>query len=372
MENYDILETIDLYLNNLLSDEERIDFEKNLASDSQLQQLVEEAKLTNEVVHFANLALLRDQIGSDIKKIKYKDDSKFNPKKLGLLATGLLVVGGISTYYFQKEPKEDSKIEIATDSKSNTNNTITKQEEIVSQNPISPKTETPVESISKSEPKHNTHTTTPEIVQQNTLPTTVQVAETPAPQPSKKDVSKEVNSPISEKEKPLPTPVLCQENFDFKISASCATKATGEILISNKNNIGFTAELNTIDTDKTAYNQFTHLEAGNYELLIRYNESCTTKKTVAISEKWCGLNTSFSFNPDFGEKWELLYEALNEGNYTIYSKSGLEIYSNSFGKGNEYWNGTDKMGNIVPVGTYLVRINYKKGNQETVELTIVR
>jgi len=374
MENSNIHETIDLYLDNLLSDEERLDFEQKLASDKQLQQLLEEAKLTNEVVHFANLAILRDQIGQDIKKIKYKDDSKFNPKTLGLLVSGLMVVGGVTTYYFQ-QPKNSTQETKTTQSEKPVENSIPtvveKKEISTSKTTETPKKENVEPKIETSVADHKTKETT-------SVPQVLVATPTEKTNENKTTTNKTVDDSKSVDLTPKATTpantavVTCTETFDLKTSPSCKSKSTGEVLISSPTKIDFTASVNSNDAEKLAYNQFGNLEAGNYDIIISYNKECAYKKSFSISEKWCALNTSFSFNPDFGEKWELQYEALSEGTYTIYSKQGVEIYSDSFGNGNEYWNGTDKMGNIVPVGTYIARINYKNGQKETVELTIIR
>lgn len=84
------------------------------------------------------------------------------------------------------------------------------------------------------------------------------------------------------------------------------------------------------------------------------------------------MNDSYSFNPDYNEKWVFNYETGASGTFTIFDKSGKDIYSNTFGSGNEEWIGNDRQGIPVAVGIYVAIINYSDGRKEKVELTIVR
>src|SRR5690606_37212313 len=99
---------------------------------------------------------------------------------------------------------------------------------------------------------------------------------------------------------------------------------------------------------------------------------CQYKDLVTIEEKWCPLNSSYSFNPDYGEKWKIRYEEGDKGTFVILDNFGKEVYTNTFGSGYEYWDGTDMYGKIAEIGNYIAILNYSDGRKEKVELTIIR
>ena len=163
----------------------------------------------------------------------------------------------------------------------------------------------------------------------------------------------------------------CDKSFKINTEASCKEKETGSISIISDGAYTYTYQID-IQSKTGSKGLFTNLSAGVYELLVTYDKECTFKKKVSVEEKWCAMNESYSFNPDYNEKWKPIYETGSSGTIIIYDKQGKEMYSLPFGSGNEEWIGNDKQGMAVTVGIYIAVIHYSDGRKEKVELTIVR
>src|SRR5690606_29757446 len=171
-------------------------------------------------------------------------------------------------------------------------------------------------------------------------------------------------------EKPAinPAPVLtndCDRAFDIRTEPSCKQKETGRVFVAGDASGKFNFQLNEFTTTGNRAD-FSNLPAGEYKIVVTYEKGCTYSKMVTVAEKWCPLNSSFSFNPDFQEKWIIRYEEGAHGTVNIYDRSGKEIFKTSFGSGNESWDGTNAFGNVVPMGAYFAIINYSDGRKERV------
>ncbi len=355
---------------------ERVSFEKKLAEDPALSNLVEETKLTNEALHFAHLSVLKESIGRDITNIPHNSNGGL--KKAVILSASLLLLGTTGYVLTQNnKPDNAAKTYVFVDSSQYIS-------EVVPQKDIK-FVETPkIDSSSQEE------TETPK----NTAKAPVTTAEVKEIITSKEDTLTEDSSDVKtkkevslsvEKENTKPQPVIekdiiavekttvpitCDKTFEISSSPSCKEEATGAIIINTEYKEDY---IFLVDGYKKQFSggKIINLSAGEHNLVINYAE-CTYKKTVSISEKWCALNESFSFNPDYGEKWNIQYEDGDQGTFNIYNARGREVYKANFGAGNEYWDGIDLSGNIAPVGNYFVMIKYSDSRIEKVELTIVR
>lgn len=362
-----------------MPEKERIAFEQQIATDKALAALVEETKFTNEAIYMANLSIIKERVGADIKKITYQPASNLG-KYLFMLSLGLITTG-VATYLLYDQPeskqtkpsivKHEQPSEVAVNQKLTDTIDQTTTATPSSDQPVQPvagKTKS-AEPVVKTAPNFNQpieknnalmDTTKPIITKkQEKLP--VAAVSTPDP------VSVVDSKTPAQKDSP---PNDCVKNFNLQTAASCKEKATGVITITSNKTTPQQVELDGITQDFRP--TFRAIASGKHTLLIRYNSTCAFEETVVVADKWCPRNNSYSFNPEYGEQWELLYDDGDEGNLVIFSSDGKEIYQHAFGTGPVYWNGADNQGVMAPIGTYVALIYYSDGRKEKVDLTIVR
>jgi hypothetical protein len=310
-----IYEVIDNYLNGEMTEEERIAFEQKAATDASLASKVAEARLTNEAIYIASLAELKETIGSDIKKVKYRDTPK-SGKTIYTIGASLIIASACLLWMKSKDAiqkvQSDPAIEKTTPLQTNVEKT----------------------DLFRAVKNRNTVIKSDKLVQNTPHPNYL------------KDTQQEpsVNTEV----------------------ANNKPNAVGEKITSEKE---VQPKFKDESIEKLAATPFSKEKTAIKEAVEVKTEPAIKQKE---SENRAPAKTTFSFNPDYNEKWELKYENGSEGSYIIYNNFGKEVYRNTFGSGNESWNGVEANGSIVPVGTYMVIIRYSDGHEEKVELTIVR
>lgn len=377
------MERIDDYLNGIMSDQERSSFEAEMASDGDLAEKVNEVKLTNEAIYFASLAELKESIGNDIKGIKYNSGPRFS--KTFLFSGLAFLIGALAAIYF---------INKETFSKNtNTRSNVVIIKDTILSDTLEPLNETSLTPENESDSiKRNLEIYNPGLYSENPMVYSDTIKEhivdtsiilnDPTVDSNNKIVGSEsdkilpdIDYPVIENEnQEVSSPDMvniCDQSFKFESLPTCKGNSTGEISIANRGDNFNSIKINHLN-ENSSNGLISGLPAGIYEVEVSYNKECVYKAEVTVDEKWCPLNSSYSFNPDFGEKWEIKYSDGDQGDFIIFDNFGKEVYKNTFGSGNEYWNGVDKYGSIVPLGTYIAIINYSDGRKEKVELTIVR
>jgi hypothetical protein len=356
---------IDLYLNGLLSEEEKLIFEEKINQDATLASKVNEARLVNDVIYYASLVELKNTVGKDIKNIKYKTSP--NWKNITYISASVVILLGLATYYLipSKSSKQDT----------NTPTSITNS---IQQVPPSDSTISG-EAVDPSK-KNKTQKTTSDSINIKVTPNTTSDNITYSPvnkdQPAsfiqdnvKKDTLPIVNH--STNTNSTFTKIVCDKVFKINTTPSCQQKPTGQIQIEADKSYTYNFSIDQVQ--QSGYHAlFSNIAVGTHNIMITYNKECVYKEKVIVPEKWCGLNESYSFNPEYNEKWILNYEQGSSGTYVIYDPSGNIIYGDNFGYGVAEWNGIDRQGLTVPAGVYFAFINYSDGRKERVELTIIR
>jgi hypothetical protein len=367
----ELLDTIDNYLNRVMSEEERFAFEERLALDETLSAKVNEVRLTNEAIYYASLAELKNTIGKDIKNIKYKPS--FNWKKASYISiASLVLLSGITTYVFvnntDNKPVKQDRVKNKQRAIQGNNGSVTSEKAVDAKKSYQQQPLTipgKIDSTQKDVPSK----------QNLILPADNNVQQVEKIKPADSGNTLQKNDSDQGIKNIVPpetdTKIACDKLFKINTEASCKQKETGSIHIISDGAYSYTYQVD-IQSTSGSKGTFTNMPSGVHEILVTYGKECIYKKKVSIAEKWCAMNESYSFNPDYNEKWILNYETGASGTFTIFDKSGKDIYSNTFGSGNEEWNGTSNQGTTVPVGIYIAFINYSDGRKEKVELTIVR
>ncbi|MFN8415371.1 MAG: hypothetical protein U0U66_03465 [Cytophagaceae bacterium] len=365
-----ISDQIDQYLNGLLSDQDRLIFEEKIKQDAVLASKVNEARIVNEAIYYASLVELKNTIGKDIKNIEYK--SPVNWKNISYISASVVTIIGLATYYLapSNTSKQDSNITSSiTNSikQESTTNHITPVESVVVNKTTTTTTTKPTSDTIKPIQTKNLSNATSDNNSSHSVHNDQQIKT--IQDHVKKDSLVILNH--STNTKPLVDAVVCDKVFRINTTPSCNQKQNGQIQIEADKSYIYNFTLDQLK--QSGYNAlFASLPAGSHQIMITYNKECVYKEKVIIPEKWCGLNESYSFNPDYNEKWVLNYEQGSKGTYSIYDPSGNIIYSDNFGYGVSEWNGIDRLGATVPVGVYIAFINYTDGRKERVELTIIR
>ena len=369
----DILKTIDDYLDGALTAAESDAVEARIAQDSDFAALVEETKEVNDALHFSGLASLREKIGADIKHVNHPRKSN-SGLKYGL--TALILAGGLTTFFVSTDAeKEDKKTTFNLEKEQKQTNITDKKSFPDTRNKNSTEKREPLTIAPNQKEKQQD---TKEIKQQLPLQVKDTIFTTHRDTLSEKQPKTEEELPsttvvapaIDFVDNPVPVEVICNHSFIIKTTPSCKEKNTGKLSITPSEDGVY--KFNLLKQRANDNGIFTNLTTGKYTIEIKENEGCSYIKEAEIGEKWCPLNESYSFNPNYGEKWNIVHEANDSGTFMIYSASGKLIYNGNFGNGEGYWEGIDSQGGIVPMGNYLAIINYNDGKKEKVELTVIR
>jgi len=373
-----LLDLIDSYLNNSMSEGERSAFEEKMASNKDLAAKINEVRATNEAIYYASLAELKKTIAQDVKTIKYKPSSNWR-KATYISAGALILLSGAATYFVTNNTKSqsDSKHPSTHSIKETENNYLDENNgTVVQQNPQHINKSLPLPSSGNREVKDsilsdNKATHEPALSETNNQ----KIIEQPQATGTETKANTKKDSLSSTERKAAPVvneaKVICNKSFNITTEASCKRQETGSIIVTTDGAYKYTFQVNNYSTSGSR-GLFENMPTGDYDVVVTYGKECVFTKKTTVTEKWCAMNSSFSFNPDYNEKWVLKYEPGTSGTFTIFDKAGKEVYNNTFGSGNEEWNGTDKNGGIVPMGIYVAVIDYSNGHKERVELTIVR
>ncbi len=371
----ELFDAIENYLNEGMTEHERFAFEERIAQDKDLAAKVAEVRASNEAIYYASLAELKNTIGKDLKKIKYKESA--NWKKVGTISIiSVVVVASLTTYVVSTHTSdtEKSKTETTKNNKhaehfSEEKNTSVLSKEHTAEgiraNDSKIKNQ-PDGSLQLENSNKQDSIKADTVVKKSTIEYKSSLSENKIQSNQPESTTKKTETTLLSE-----TKIACDKSFKINTEASCKEKETGSIAITSDGAYSYTYQVD-IQSKAGSKALFQNLSAGVYDLLVTYGKECAYNKKITLAEKWCAMNEAYSFNPDYNEKWKPIYEAGTSGTILIYDKQGKEIYSLPFGSGNEEWIGNDKQGMVAPVGIYVALITYTDGRKEKVELTIVR
>lgn len=357
----DISDKVEAYLDGLLPDAEKQEIETLLKQDPEFASYVKGIKKANDVIHFSGLAELRKQIGTDVKKVPYTKGKVSPYVKNGTIALLIGIIGSTiylttgeqetSTSSYHKEEEQiiefiDKKPTPSTTSdneipeKTDSPTTVGKKENAPTQEGITPLNEAGDDKAKDEAGKEN-ETTTEELKE-----TTVSAT-------------------------PL-TPVVanCDRDFTVVSTETCPEQSEGVVEVFTDGTTSYSFKLK--ETQQTsADGTFKNLEAGTYTIQIAF-DGCFKTTNAVVEEKWCPVNKDQSFNPTYGEKWTPDYQEGDYGTFSIYSGTGKKIYQGKFGNEKGYWDGTNMDGEEVPLGNYIVKMEYFDGRVEKIQLTVIK
>lgn len=354
-----IFDLIEKYHQGILSKDEKTFVEKRMQTDAAFAEYLSLHGFTNQLVEAAGFDMLREKMTQDLIAIDKKNTRlKWGT---GILAT-LLVLSSLVyvTNYFRKknipnriEHKQDSPVK--TQEGKDTTTSTTKV----------------VEKIQVQKKGH----VLPEL-------STDSVKAIPYFSPTQKDLLSNTKQEIAGEEKKTDTKkeALVKENkqcnlsFHLIVQASCKGEQSGTISVEKGTAMGGIKPYYFLTSvgERSSSGNFSNLGKGNYTITMFDSEGCSASQDILLSERNCFSRKAYSFNPDYGEKWNADQES-GSGNFTIYNRGGIVIFKGHFAENNPAeWYGTNTQGTTMEAGLYVCVLEYSEGKTETIEISVIR
>jgi len=355
---------IEAYLNEELSSEEHIAFEKEISTNAELQQLVEKHKLAD--------ALIVEQRLLSVKNILQEQQSngsgKNNYKLYAVAAVAVLASAVAVVLYNSKNDTDKNLAVIASTSEKESNNLSSSGAE--TQQTESKKTIVKPGSTITGTGLHKQEIQSYEQAMREG--STVEEFNAPANQ-SIASASDPVNKVSEDKESIVAaTKDICADVFikaQIKASPTCRNESSGEILVYNiqGGTKPYTVSLSDTEMSSVINGQ---LSKGTYQAFVTDANGCEQKyPKIQITEKECSVD--YSFNPFMGEKWQVDAYSAN-GQLQLYNKGGVLYYQENIEANTTFeWSGSGHSNQILP-GYYIFVIKYADGTAKRGSVTIVQ
>jgi hypothetical protein len=343
------------YLKGELTNEQRISFEKELKSSTELQAQVEDQQMIQEFLILKSMSETSDSLKEQAKKIKQKQKVKhYTLVTVGAL---LLTLGG--TFFITNEtdnrPIKNTEKLIYTGDSLSTNSKVIHQKS--QQKDDRYKHDIGSTSPKKEELIIHIDTTTDELIDTVNIITDT--------------VSTELSShTIPEQQTKKETKKPCEHlSVLHETTPSCQDKATGTILFTtiSGGKPPYSVVFNNKETTKS---QFINLYADEYELILTDQLGCSTTHQLLIQEEYCE-ELIYSFNPQTEDYWELPNENNQNAKFVLYNKFGKLLVEQNLSDSENQWTGVTKTGDLITKGVYIFVITYQDGTMIKDELNIM-
>jgi hypothetical protein len=352
------LELIDRYLQNRLSGEELVVFQKQMADDGSLVEMVNEQRFIHELV--IDHALI------DVKKklqaidANNKDSSNGNIKKWGAAGLGIVLVL-IATLFFKEkdEPVTKGNDKVVTPSKETV--PLFSEKRTV-------KTEKKKNKFDRSQSQIlMTDTSTAERREKALTPVIPLDIDSAEYVPSG-TVAEVITEDVQ------PTCGLESSQLVSTTEPSCSDSPTGKITIDQASLNGTPPFSFSIDgKEYVTSHVLSNLYNGSYLITVRDADGCTwtSPDEIVINEINCKPH-EYSFYPSRGEVWHFPLSDNSDGEINIYNSSGVLVWRSVITNGSaDQWDGTSN-GQSLPLGSY--SFIYRARNSKTISgsVTILR
>lgn len=359
MENQDILDKIDAYLNGRLSKSDAFAFEQELASNKELAQEVELEKIINASVIDHQMMDWDKEIKASFKKEKQENQLK------NALYIAIPCVLALTAFLFfnNKEEKVDArkdfeKVEISVPKK------------------VESKTSVPLKSIKKEDvsvEEKNVGVTSPAkvIVDNKKSESRIELQGIDYKSIKVEGVPQEVKpkEKLSIKQDLAQNP--CENvvlSANVSANGTCANKSEGQIALSETKGGTAPYQYKIEGRNWSGEAKFDALFAGNYTITIKDKMSCETKwtKKVVVQEILC-YQPEIGFNPNY-ETWEYKADWGKPVVITIRNKAAQVVFQQEV-EADFVWDGKDNNGQLLPSALYIYTISGDKIHQGSVTIT---
>ena len=363
-ESNDILDTIERYTKNKMGVEEKVVFEKELATDESLRKQLQFSEIIDEMI-----------IGNETWKLKeqmQKDLYSTTPKLGKYLAISVLMLATSAGLFVLFNREDKVKVETPITVEPKAIKQAQKQVEI-SKKIIFSKTKLPVSKEHKTSvqatsttPEFKITSVQPEGDQTITVSSTAQVVASP-------NVASKQNVTLSVKQDPCASLV---GDVEFYTIASCKGQETGEVRLKIETIKGGTAPFSFKLGEKSASGYFDRLAPGQYTLFIKDANNCLIENAqkVIVSEKKCVVKKEYIFNPEYDSSWPIPYDTEKQAiAIKILDKSGKVFYQSNVSTSHPAeWRGESNTGLVLGMGLYFFSIEYADGSFDEGSILVSR
>ena len=374
MHDENTYQLIDQYLAGELKGGDLSAFQERLNSDADFAELVENHQLVQELIKGQQLANVKSMMDVDFKEGKVQQN---NAKKWwwfgGLLAIGVL----FSVAVYNQNTKNINQI-ITPDKPHTLVLTSPEKSQNIEESSVVEKLDGSQKTTKAEEKSVSVKAVDSNIVEE-------QIVVTPVLSEPQVDIVKplktSVENVVENEIKPSKVEVICAIDARalVNVQPSCSDENTGSIVIQLQKVVNATKPYQFKIEDaygKTIVQQnatFTALMSEYYNVTLIDANNCTQDlaRDVFVDIEDCKKKETDSFNPNYGEVFELPSPKEDGAIITIYSKYGREVYQSTLSSNSqEVWDGKNKNGEPVEAGIYIYKISYKTLPQEVGEVLV--
>ena len=382
----EIYELIELYLRGKLSGDECTEFERSLASNPDLAELLESHRKIISFVAEGSLQEVKDDL------------SKIHRRRLGvrkrirfISSISLFVLMSLGVLLLVRNHKSvDAENELPESDSSYVDEPIIKLPagnspslSPLHEKTISPENNTVVERSVKKETSDSvripinannssvTDTSALGAVNEKTMILSVDSAKAKEIAPAKANTG-EIG--MSETTK---TRFNCEDvhlSANVITTESCEERPTGSLKIEDGSiEQGEPPYSISIDNGKTFRSTLSVLKlySGYYHVWLLDGRNCKSDLgSIQIESRTCDYDEVFA--PGKGERWEVNSDG-KQAVLQIFDQQGVMVFRTAIEEGEKYyWNGTSLQGNALPMGIYSFMIEFNSGELKMGSITIVR
>lgn len=373
-DNFNTFSLIEEYLSGNLSSEEKIAFEQELASNPELQTLVDDYNLVDVLIEQNEILSINDKL-TQIHKNTIKKNTIFK----GLIGFAIVSLATLVYLLIPQNNIVNEKIEIGEENSKSIAFLVTEptpfkimdsMSEVELSTTIKQSKENvvvskPIDSII-SEPKKD------EIIPKETKPLATKKTDSiNEPVINNPIDSVKIKTDSTAKIKVRKPCKIALSPSDIAITSSCSEKSTGSIQFI-KTNPDYLYSIN----DKVSYSSnpyFTSLREGNYTITLKSNaKQCESKSVELFIESY---KCNYIIHPErfvYLEKSLDKFEDENSVEVFIFNRNGNLVFNKIIPTSEKfYWEGNSNTNTQTPMGNYTYLI--KSGNRVSKgEITIIR
>jgi hypothetical protein len=354
-------QNIEGYLKGNLSSQERIAFEKQLATDQEFAQEVAVQKVAMQSLEMAYIKSMSDLVKNRVQKNNIA--KKYWSGGSAILVTTLLIgsaylatTNDTSHSIENKNTSTNKEIVPVTDAKKIEMIDSSKVE--MYKNEKAPQSKIVLESPSV---KSMSPMADSSFVKKAKLNESIQKVRNP-------EIKEAVIQTIPTKQeitngnpKPIAMVVPCEEKapeISVRVNPTSFDESSGSISVSTPTNwLVYIKGINSTHENKS---QFNNIAAGTYSVYVKNENNCTYKiGEYTVSNSNCSFEKDYVFNKQYDKQWTIPTINTLALNIRIINKGGIEVYSSSIpAYSNASWNGLNKNGEYVAIGLHKVIVTY--------------
>lgn len=344
----ELYEQIDRYLNNMLSAEEKSAFELRMSQDAELQEAVQMADITRELI--VESALQKEKIFLKQLESEYHNSST-NWKIISGVVLGVVLTAAAFIFWPESSEVKEQAIrnEAIVPVENNTESLVEKENFSVIKEKSTDRKQIPLSAETVTDQKIEEEISTKENSDQRTelLPEKILPKEEVKEKAEVKETAK----------------VSCADQLkgvSFATTPSCKKEPTGTIEVK-----GVVKGISLFLDEESISSREGGLNSGKHILVVK-NSECIVSHTITIGSVSCISNKTLSWSLSDQDHWTIEL-AQEDGKLILMDRSG-RILKEEMVSGNLYSVSSET---ISSIGVYQFRIIYPDGEAEQGYIQIV-